>query len=325
MNDFSYYREIAERAYWYFKPDLRGQVVYSEAASGAYCILPAYALKSGAFVVLEAKDNKFSTKNEAIRQVESYMSYIGCDNKNLHIDYNNSYNKVTLALNTGNTRPYNQNKLEKMKQLKGISLMWEPWEIRNEEIDIGYCLKNSISIFGTNENHPYLSTFYMLGLSITKYLIDKGLSPFFDRFLFYGCEKFLGKIKEMSIFKYPEFVNRLDLSLDIGKYNAIVILENETSRFLFDSEMSEHNVDSIIHKNPSIKFVHICGNLRESDKKLLTDHGSDKWAKYGYMSVDAAYISAKAAIDLLIAGLKVAEDILNNRETGISIRYCDGS
>ncbi len=325
MSSIEYFKEIAEKAFDYFKPNLKGQVIYTEAASGLYSILPAYVLMSGASVVLESKDNKYGSKFDAIKQVDNYINHLGCKNSVRHANDDFELHDVTVALNTGNTRPFDRRKLEKMERLKGISLMWEPWEIRKEEIDVNYCMKNGIAIFGTNENHPYLSTFYMLGLSITKYLIDKGLSPFFDRFLFYGCEKFLGKIKEMSIFKYPEFVNRLDLSLDIGKYNAIVILENETSRFLFDSEMSEHNVDSIIHKNPSIKFVHICGNLRESDKKLLTDHGSDKWAKYGYMSVDAAYISAKAAIDLLIAGLKVAEDILNNRETGISIRYRDGS
>ena len=59
-----------------------------------------------------------------------------------------------------------------MSPVGAVSLMWEPWEARADDIDYRAARELGIPVVGTRETHPEVRTFDYLGLLAAKLLFE---------------------------------------------------------------------------------------------------------------------------------------------------------
>ena len=64
-----------------------------------------------------------------------------------------------------------------------IPLMYEAWEWRDADMDIGYIRKRGFKIGATNERHPDVDVFNYLGDMALKQIFDAGICPYKNKFI----------------------------------------------------------------------------------------------------------------------------------------------
>ena len=96
---------------------------------------------------------------------------------------------MDLVTNTGFVRPIDNNLINSLSSNAVISLMWEPWEIRKNEIDLEKIKEKGIKIFGTNESDYRLKTMNYLGYLVLYFLLDQKITPS-NKILILGNKEF---------------------------------------------------------------------------------------------------------------------------------------
>ena len=104
--------------------------------------------------------------------------YLGLENKIRVYDNLSSelIQQADIVTNSGLVRPIDKKFINSMKKTAVISLMWEPWEFRESDIDIKTCWRNNISILGVNETNELMNCMDCAGDLILKILKINNLS-----------------------------------------------------------------------------------------------------------------------------------------------------
>lgn len=147
--------------------DLRGLCVATECANGAYASTAAAAVAAGAEAVYAfGRENRYATVAEAEADVRALIVALGADGGRLHVVVDRAdipWATVDLVTNSGNLRPIDGDLIGALPDNAAIALMFEAWELRDGDIDVGAAGARGVSIFGVDEHHPACASFELVG------------------------------------------------------------------------------------------------------------------------------------------------------------------
>src|SRR5262245_50706226 len=137
--------------------NLKGKTVLTEAATGPYIVTPVLAALAGAQVFAYSKNTRYGTVEEVFAGTKELTG--GFKEFSLDIQYIDSLqpqyiNAADIITNSGHLRPLNESMLKHAKDGVVIPLMYEAWEWREADMDIGYIRKRGFPVVATNERHP---------------------------------------------------------------------------------------------------------------------------------------------------------------------------
>ena len=293
-----------------FNLDLRDKIVLTEAATGNYVVTPVIAALSGAKVFAFTRGSKHGTVDVVKDQTYRLAEKSNIQDKIIIITNLEEapLNKIDVLTNVGFLRPIDAFLIDSLSQNCVIPLMWEPWELRQEELDLEACQKRGIKVYGTNEDDDRLQTMSYLGYIVLYFLLDRKLSPFSSRLLLLGGNKFVSPVMSiLSLNKYQyDWISDYKKDIDVSLYDAIIIAEHENRQLLIGEHQSAFINSGRIA--PGVFVLHIAGNV--NFETLKADCLPAKPASFGHMSYTTDYIDSMAVVDLHTAGLKVAEGML---------------
>ncbi len=317
------------------KLDLKGKVVLTEAATGAYAVTPIIAALAGAEVYAFTKKTKYGTVEEVRRlttelcnQFEEELAVTVIDTLTPEI-----IAKADIITNSGHLRPLDESKLKFAKKGVVIPLMFEAWEWREGDLDLEFCKKNNILVGATNERHPDVDVFNYLGDMALKMIFDAGLCPYKNNFILL-CNNDFGPFIAKVLSKICNGLGVCDTSVNKEKYAGInvdwlgdfpdltVTAKYKKSdaiiftAYPFDINWIGENDEPIIIsklkseiENPYI--LRYAGDINE-----LSCEGKIKYypshVSSGHMGILPSAIGVDPIIRLQSAGLKVAEGLLNS-------------
>lgn len=166
--------------------DLRGKTVLTEAASGAYIVTPVLAAIAGAKVFAFSKTTRYGKVEEIFSNTRTLVDSFKEFSLDIHlIDQLNPeiIAEADIITNSGHLRPLNESILKHAKDEVVIPLMYEAWEWRDADMDIGYIRKRGIKVGATNERHPQVDVFNYLGDMALKQIFDSGICPYNNKFI----------------------------------------------------------------------------------------------------------------------------------------------
>lgn len=161
--------------------DLRGCVVLTEAASGAYVVTPVLAAMAGSDrVYAVTRSTRYGTAEEIKNLTVELARRAGVDNRIEFVSEKSAavLSQADIITNSGHVRPIDANTVGWMKPTAVIPLMYETWELRPDDVDVGACRRRGIALAGTNERHPAVDVFSFLGPMAVKQLMDAGVAVY---------------------------------------------------------------------------------------------------------------------------------------------------
>ncbi len=327
--------------------DLSGLVVYTEAATGYFSLTPIIAALSGAReVIAVGADSKYGSFSEARRAVEELARIYGCRGT-IRIVGEKRRDDVAdadIVTNLGFVRPINKTMIGWMKPTACIPLMWEPWEYRDEDIDLDECAKRGIVVLGTDESYELLRTIDFVGMLAVKLLLELDIEVLMSNILVAGggifgratveiLKRLGAKVgwlamaevdaRQQTTWVNSEIPSWTDITPECNDFirnaDAIVIVEHHERGVLFGPQ-GKCSFGDLARINKGIAIAHICGTVDENE---LRDSGLSyipkEIRKGGYMSVSTAYVGPRPLIDLHTAGLRVGELLARSRLEGKDI------
>jgi len=148
------------------KLQLEGGRVITEIANDAFGATAVGALLAGAEVWGLAKDCAYATADEAEADVRVLAKAAGADVTRLHVLRTKEglpWGSADVVTNSGHLRPIDGPVLAQMRPGAAIALMFEPWELRDGDIDVAASRSYGIPIAGVNEHHAACGAFEFVG------------------------------------------------------------------------------------------------------------------------------------------------------------------
>ena len=119
--------------------DLSNLTVLTEAATGSWSFTPIIAgLAQAESIICITKDSKYGDSTQIIKNFSKLSKYFGIENK-IQIHKNllpATIKKADIITNSGFVRPIEKKFINLLKPTAVISLMWEPWEYREKDLDL---------------------------------------------------------------------------------------------------------------------------------------------------------------------------------------------
>jgi hypothetical protein len=319
--------------------NLNGRVVLTEAATGHYMVTPLIAALSGASKVFAyAKNTKYGTTDFVFSQFKKIIKDFLIENITFtdHLTPE-IISQADIITNSGHLRPLDQGKLKYVNSKAVISLMYEKWELRNEDIDIDYCRKNNIRLGAINERHKKIDVFSYLGDMALKLIFDSGqclynnkfillcnndFGPYIAKTLSHVCSALgvIAPLKDKS--KY------LNLKVDwLSDFPTIKIPENykDSKAVVFTAypfnetwigdDSSPIPANKLKEQLESPFILRFAGDIDAAFAQHagLQYYPSD--VKSGHMGILPSDIGLSPILRLQAGGLKVAECLLNDTDT----------
>ncbi len=322
-------RRLVEAAICEFDLNLKNINVFTEAASGYYVLTPIIAACSRARNVFGiTRDSRYGTVNDIQKRTMEIANYFGvADQLHLIDSCENSFLEDSdIITNLGFVRPIDRSMISRLKKTSVIPLMWETWEYRAADLDLGFAREQGIAVLGTNEHHQKLMTFEYVGHLAMKLLYEIEIEIFKSSVVILGRGEF-AEIVAITLQKVGASVSRLrtekavtydEVVRKLSGADVLVVVDHVSAHELIGDESSLIPVPVILSCNPLLSIVHICGGV---SKELLDDAGIFSWPKrfapIGSMSLATDYLGPKPLVDLHVAGLKVGEMLHKERLRGL--------
>ena len=307
--------------------NLKGKVVLTEAATGAYVVTPVIAAAAGAKVYAFTQNTKYGSIEDVKKQTNEIANLF----ENLDIQIIDKLtpeivSTVNIITNSGHLRPIDKDKLKYVKKGAVISYMYEAWEYREGDLDLEYCKQNDIIVAATNERHPNIDVFNYLGELAVKQIHDAGKCLFKNKFIIISNNDFGYHIAK-TLVKLCDKVGVIDLEQNKNKYPDeaewlgifpdVNIPENykDAEAVIFTAYPFEHTwmqrdgdikAESFAKlENPLI--LRYAGHL---DTVYLDEHAIayyPEFVKSGHMGILLSEIGNDSIVRLQAGGLKVGE------------------
>jgi hypothetical protein len=289
--------------------DLSGIVVLTEAASGAYVVTPVLAAMAGAKRVFAlTRHTRHGTVDAITAQtlelgrlagIAAYIDVI--TEKSPEI-----VGKADVVTNSGHVRPIDAEMVSWMKSTAVIPLMYEAWEFRPEDIDLGACRQRGIAVAGTNECHPAVDVFSYLGVMAVKLLLDAGVAVYRSRVLVL-CDNPFGPFIAQGLRSAGAIVEMADglaAASAAGDADAILVaLKPRTYPLLGPSEAAV-----LAERYLGAAVAQFWGDL---DRTALSVAGVPCWPleapALGHMGILPSAVGPDPIVRLQAAGLKVGQ------------------
>ena len=252
--------------------DLSGMRILTEAASGHFSVTPVIAALAGAdHVVAVGRTSKWGSFTSVVEQIEGLAKATHCPDviqisEGAAADYSYGANIVT---NLGFVRPIDTALLANLPKDAAISLMWEPWEFRPNEVDVDTCRQRGIPVLGTNENHPRIMIFDYLAKVAQRLLFECDIEVERSKLLLVASDPF-GVSIEKGLKKSGAIVHRYDPILssnwDISasqhytEIDAVIVAEHRSQNTI----VGTGGLSAAEIKQAGCSLIHICGNIEAS-------------------------------------------------------------
>ncbi len=319
-----------------FGLELTDLTIFTEAASHNYIYTPIIAALAGAKMVYAVtQDSRYATAEEVIRETRIIAAQFGVADQ-LLIQTSREpriIEKADIVTNLGFVRPINRWFISHMKDTAVIPLMFETWEYREQDVDLGACRKRNICVLGTNENIGGLETFKYVGNLALKLAYELNIEVFKSRVAVIGgghfgdnvIDTFVNAGADVISFKISGRDNLIteESKRRLTHCDLLVIAEHE-ARDLILGENGQISIHELLEVAPHISIVHIAGNVdQEAIKKARIPCRPSVFASPGYMSVSLGYLGPKPVVDLHTAGLKVGELLARARLRGLNMQEAE--
>lgn len=300
------------------KLNLEGQVVLTELASGPYRYLPAIAAFAGAKkVIAYTKDSKYGKTKDIIKEGKTFFDRLKVIDK-IQIKTelkDQDFSEATLVTNSGFLRPINHDFIEKLKPGTVISLMYDAWELRDDEISIESCNKRDIKIIGTNENAEHFPIFSYCSPLILKMVFNAGYEVLNNTILVWSSDDFgiLAKkafenngAKEVIVTTNLSILNRHLSSLDF------IFICNYNQKTPYFKDGGCFDVSNFVKQNPAIGVIHLFGEIgADTLKKNAIFYYPKREGKASQMTYTLADLSPLPLLKLQIASLKASQSVID--------------
>lgn len=284
--------------------NLSGLTVLTEAATGNFFVTPIIAAKAGAKVYAVAKDSSYAKKDEAKKNLLEKAKIFKASNINVIYSTEEVMGQADIITNLGAIRPLDNKKVALMKKGAVISLMYEAWELRKEDIDIAACKEKNIRVFATNEDAAGLKIFDFTKPLILKMLFEKGLEVYQNNFIVVSKDKFGKLIKKAleenggkAILVPPE---KIDIKrIKQNRIEGLIIADYLSMETIF-GKRGIISSSQFLKRFPGAKIIQFAGKIDGS--KLAPQK----------MIHTFSHLGPKPVIDLMAAGLKVGEEMVKH-------------
>jgi len=317
---------LCRRAATNMSLDLSGMCVLTEAATGPFAATAAVAALAGADVVAVAKDSPWGSAAEAFAATKAIAALLDCENSITFsaVSSNKMRRSYDLVTNLGFVRPIDHTIVELLSPEATVSLMWEPWEFRDADIDRNALLAAGVPLVATNESHPLVRTLSYLGPTVGRLLLESKIEIVGSNILLVGSDPFGAAILEW-LETAGAFVRRCALAdwalsvTSMVEIDALVVVEHRDHRDMLS--FPGFAAALAILAKVGAPVVRLCGML---DRHQVNAAGGAIVpavdASVGVMSVTTAFAGPRPVIDLHSAGLKAASVVVNARRSGLSPR-----
>jgi len=295
-----------------FNLDLKDKIILTEGATGDYISTPIIADLAGAKRVYAfEKESSYGSFEDIERGFREYFKYNPNSNIKLIKSLDEIEDRIDIVTNVGLLRPIDKRVFDILDDNSVISLMYEPWEFREEDIDLELALKKGIRVYGTNESDEKLKTMEYIGYTALYHLLDFKISPFSNKkILIVGNKEFTKPIERVLKSNGYRFKTINDYIKPFNSYDkelAIIVAEHKRPILI----VGESRDGAFINKDKLSKqdyIIHICGNVDFNNIK--SQHKPQNPKPFGYMSYRTDYIDSQAVVDLHTAGLLVGAGML---------------
>lgn len=321
LQNYSRIKRLIEYTINSLSLDLSGMSVLTEAASGSFVVTALIAALAGADeVIAVTKDSRYGTAKEVIDYTQQWAKAFKIQDRiQLSEEPSVIYaSKANLITNLGFVRPIDCEFINRLSCGSAISLMCEPWEVRESDVDISACNTRGVPVLGTSEVDPRLQIFRYVGLLALKLLLQAEIEVFKSRIAVIGSGPFGEQIEDV-LCRNGANVLRCDPTQECIRDN--VGLKN----YLLDADaliVAEYRTKSVVLGgdygmplswilNSGTTVVHISGTV---DEDGLKDRDISKIPSHivrpGFMSITTDYVGPRPVIELHSAGLKVGEALV---------------
>jgi hypothetical protein len=327
--------------------DLRGRIVLTEAATGAYIVTPVLAALAGAKVFAYAKTTRYGKTEEVFAATKRLADDFTGFPLNIRLIDRLDPEMIAEAdiiCNSGHLRPLNEALLIHAKDEAVIPLMYEAWEWREADMDIQYIRKRGFKIGATNERHPEVDVFNYLGDMALKQIFDAGICPYRNKFILL-CNNdfgpFIAKVIArvcggLAVIDREENKARYDLDQVewIGGFPDINIPESYKdaeavifTAYPFDQNwMGEQTVINIQQLKSQLSDPFIIRYAGDVDPVALEKNGVRFFPQHvssGHMGILPSAIGYDPIIRLQAGGLKAGEALLTGNYEYNNIKILD--
>jgi hypothetical protein len=324
-------RRIVDTARSAMKLDLDGLAVLTEAATGCYALTPAIAALAGARRVYAlARDSSYGLAQDIARAHTQLALQWGVRDKIevLLSREDPGIADADIVTNLGFVRPLNADLLRRLKPSAVISLMWETWECRPDEIDLDECHRLGIPVLGTDERHPDLDTFSYVGETAIKLFHAADIELLRSRLVVLGDGVFAqAAARRLAACGADVTVWSLDHSVPTDRHRLLhkittcdgLLIAHHTPSQAIIGEGAYLSPTELASLNPGLVVTCISGC---TDTLALITAGlrcvPERQPARGHMSVRTDYVGPRAVIELNTAGLAVGQHLARARKAGLS-------
>jgi len=230
-----------------------------------------------------------------------------------------------------------------MKDTAVISLMWEPWEYRESDLDLSYCWKKGIAILGVNEDNEILNIMKYVENLIEKIIIINNLKLKNKKIILIAENKSAHyMIKPLQLFSNSVFFVSQSMASQLKNWGANVVgstlSDPSVEDFLKDSDLiiiNSHPMKSMIlggngydikklkKISPNVEILVFFGNvdfdeIKKQEIKCYPD--SSPFSEHMEWNLDI--LDFKPTVELCVLGLKAVESLSKDRKLGIDAKTC---
>lgn len=292
--------------------NLAGNIVLTEAASGAYVVTPILAALAGAeHVYAITRTTRYGSADDIKDETLTLARRVGVDSRIeiiAHISYEH-VSEADIITNSGHVRPLDNEMIGWMKPTAVIPLMYETWELRPSDVDIEACRKRGIAVAGTNERHPAIDVFSFLGPMAIKQLLDAGVAVYASRILLL-CDNLFSSYIERGLVGCGAYVDARQRLVDApsdADYDAILVALQPSSSPVLTVTEAQTIADSM----PEAIVVQFWGDIeREPFYAADITLWPPQAPPQGHMGILPSAIGPDPVVRLQSGGLKVAEVLI---------------
>lgn len=292
--------------------DLRGRVVLTEAATGAYVVTPVLAALAGAERVYAlTRPTRYGSVAEVTAQTLELADLAGVARQ---IDVITAKTpdilaRANIVTNSGHVRPLDGATVGQLRPGAVIPLMYEAWELRPGDVDLEACRWRGVAVAGTNERHPAVGVFDYLGIMAVKLLLDAGVAVYGSTVLLL-CDNPFGPYIEAGLRGAGARVQTapaLGAATLASDYDALLVARTPGDTPALDAA----DAVSVAERAPGAVVAQFWGDL---DRSALLANGVPVWpAKApapGHMGILPSAVGPEPIVRLQAGGLKVGEVLL---------------
>lgn len=319
----NYVREISliRKSIQKLELNLSGKTVLTEVGSHNYLFTPIIALLANAEKVYAwTADSPYGDAEEIKENCAAIARELQI-NSRLIIETNKINTQhiqdADIITNSGFLRPLNENFLKHVKNAV-IPLMYEKWELREEDVDVDYCLSHKIKLAGTWESHPKINVFSGVGPLAVKLALDAGLEVYNNTAFIWSDDDFgeetAKAFNNFGVKKVYRSIVPEELYQHVAECDFVYFCNYNENKPIFGAD-GVLDLERIKQLNPAIFIIHLYGDisfplLKNNNIKTFPERSG----KPSVMTETLGYLGVMPIIDLQVAGFKVGECLLNDTD-----------